>query len=196
MKTKIIFFFLSLLLGVGNGFAQDNEELVLNRLEQRGICLNNWDSVPGTSSEKALAIALEGEWILVSTEKKKEGIFLDLWGNWTTAISVISDFIRYNPKKDGFEHKKETSQKQRKHDPTIAIMGIITVIISLISYITGYRDIIKQRKDPFSVFYYLFIIGFLALGITITANLYCGLAEATIIAGFIFFMRRSGVKKK
>lgn len=195
MKTKFLFFFL-LLVGVGKTFAQGNEELILKALEKRVISSVNLDSIPGTSSEKALAILMEGEWLLVSTENKKEGIFLDLWGNWTTAISVISDFIRYNPEKAAFEHKRETTQKQRKHDPTIAIMGMITVIISLISYITGYRDIIKQRKDPFSVFYYLFIIGGLALGITITANLYCGLAEATIIAGFIFFMRRSGIKKK
>ena len=57
MKTKILFFFLLLVVGVGNGLAQSTDSL-LQKIQEARSLLANWDTIPGSDNDKHLAIAI------------------------------------------------------------------------------------------------------------------------------------------
>lgn len=71
MKTKIFFIFLLLVMGVGKGYAQDS---IFEKNELNKAFLAHWDSIPGTASEKGLAMTFPEKVVHLEPiiEKKKK----------------------------------------------------------------------------------------------------------------------------
>ena len=73
MKTKILFFFLLLVMGVGNGFAENTSRgSLLQEIKNAQTFAKNWDTIPGSDNDKVLAI-LTGKTIQV------EDSIIDVW---------------------------------------------------------------------------------------------------------------------
>ena len=57
MKTKILFFFLLLVVGVGNGFAENtSRDSLFQEIKNARNFAKNWDTIPGSDNDKLLAI--------------------------------------------------------------------------------------------------------------------------------------------
>lgn len=54
MKTKILFFFLLLVVGMGNTFAENKSSSILQEIKNARDLVNNWDSIPGTENDKLI----------------------------------------------------------------------------------------------------------------------------------------------
>lgn len=69
MKTKILFFFLLLVVGVGNGFAENtSRDSLFQEIKNARAFAKNWDTIPGSDNDKFLAI-LTGKTILVEDSR-------------------------------------------------------------------------------------------------------------------------------
>ena len=69
MKTKILFFFLLLVMGVGNGFAENtSRDSLFQEIKNARAFAKNWDTIPGSDNDKFLAI-LTGKTILVEDSR-------------------------------------------------------------------------------------------------------------------------------
>ena len=57
MKTKILFFFLLLIVGVGNGFAENtSRDSLFQEIKNARNFAKNWGTIPGSDNDKLLAI--------------------------------------------------------------------------------------------------------------------------------------------
>lgn len=57
MKTKILFFFLLLVVGVGNGFAENtSRDSLFQEIKNARTFTKNWNTIPGSDNDKLLAI--------------------------------------------------------------------------------------------------------------------------------------------
>ena len=57
MKTKILFFFLLLVVGVGNGFAENtSRDSLFQEIKNARTFAKNWNTIPGSDNDKLLAI--------------------------------------------------------------------------------------------------------------------------------------------
>lgn len=57
MKTKLFFFILLLVMGVGNGLAQStSRDSLLQEIKNARNFAENWDTIPGSENDKVLAI--------------------------------------------------------------------------------------------------------------------------------------------
>lgn len=70
MKTKILFFFLLLVVGVGNGFAENTsrDSLFQEITKNPRSFAKNWNTIPGSDNDKLLAI-LTGKTIQVEDSR-------------------------------------------------------------------------------------------------------------------------------
>lgn len=69
MKTKILFFFLLLVVGVGNGFAENtSRDSLFQEIKNARTSAKNWDTIPGSDNDKLLAI-LTGKTIQVEDSR-------------------------------------------------------------------------------------------------------------------------------
>lgn len=69
MKTKILFFFLLLIVGVGNGFAENtSRDSLFQEIKNARNFAKNWDTIPGSDNDKFLAI-LTGKTIQVEDSR-------------------------------------------------------------------------------------------------------------------------------
>lgn len=65
MKTKILFCFLLLIVGVGNGFAENtSRDSLFQEIKNARTFAKNWNTIPGSDNDKLLAI-LTGKTIQV-----------------------------------------------------------------------------------------------------------------------------------
>lgn len=61
MKTKILLFFLLLVVGAGNGFAENtSRDSLLQEIKNARTFAKNWDTIPGSDNDKLLAILTKG----------------------------------------------------------------------------------------------------------------------------------------
>lgn len=69
MKTKILFFFLLLIVGVGNGFAENtSRDSLFQEIKNARTFAKNWETIPGSDNDKLLAI-LTGKTIQVEDSR-------------------------------------------------------------------------------------------------------------------------------
>ena len=69
MKTKILFFFLLLVVGVGNGFAENtSRDSLFQEIKNARTVAKNWETIPGSDNDKLLAI-LTGKTIQVEDSR-------------------------------------------------------------------------------------------------------------------------------
>jgi len=69
MKTKILFFFLLLVVGVGNGFAENtSRDSLFQEIKNARTFAKNWETIPGSDNDKLLAI-LTGKAIQVEDSR-------------------------------------------------------------------------------------------------------------------------------
>lgn len=182
MKKIFILFFFLLLAGVGRAFAEGNEELILKALEKKGICLNNWDSVPGTSSEKALAILMEGEWIPLQ-DSTIEKCVVNTIGTRCTDVFRIKTSIRYDRGK-GFESHSLNIHKERVDDIQNTAFGLILILL-LYGFLSFLLKVWGKREESGAFISIALLIGsFLSAGI-FSMNIYLGVLSIIMILGSI-----------
>ena len=81
MKTKILFFFLLLVVGVGNGFAENtSRDSLFQEIKNARNFAKNWDTIPGSDNDKLLAIltgkTIQVEDLRISVCTRRFGVLL------------------------------------------------------------------------------------------------------------------------
>ena len=81
MKTKILFFFLLLVVGVGNGFAENtSRDSLFQEIKNAWNFAKNWDTIPGSDNDKLLAIltgkTIQVEDSIIDVNARRFGVLL------------------------------------------------------------------------------------------------------------------------
>lgn len=175
MKTKL-FFFILLLVGVGNGFAQSanpDSILLLQEIKQARNLLENWDATPGTENDKLLAF-MTGDPVQVTDSIKKKGE--RCLGFLIVKTYHYKRYIRYDKINKVFKDKLELSEKTNDIDRIILLAVIYSFLVFGLAYFTGllYMDKINIAWGPWAVVipFLLFFSHYLGSLLTIASLIY------------------------
>lgn len=134
MKTKILLFFLLLVVGVGNGLAQSTDSL-LQKIQEARSLLANWDTISRSESDKLLAI-LTGKPIQIedsirSVKERSFGVLLFQKVYYTR-------HIYYDETNKLFKQEMKFSQEKMNLPVAFIIFclhGLLFYLLCLLTYI-------------------------------------------------------------
>lgn len=194
MRTKIIFFFLLLVVGVAKTFAQSTDSL-LQEIKQARSFLENWDTIPGTDNDKLLAFMTGAPVQVTDSIKKKEERYL---GTLIGKIYHYKRSIQYNRSDEVFKVKLELVEKKNNVDRITLLALVYASLIFCLAYFTGllYMDKINIAWGPWAVVipFLLFFSHYLGSVLTISSLSY--IFKDEIREGIRNFLQKRKEKRK
>lgn len=178
MKTKILLFFLLLVVGAGNGFAENtSRDSLLQEIKNARTFAKNWDTIPGSDNDKVLAI-LTGETIQVEdsiryVKERSFGVLLE-------QKVYYARHIYYDETNKLFKEEIKFSQKKYNIKNCIRNWFIQVSLLVLVCVLTYMLYSERPTTTSDWIPWYIF------LGILIYFSYYLGTLCAIISLIYIF----------
>lgn len=177
MKTKILFFFLLLVVGVGNGFAENtSRDSLFQEIKNARNFAKNWDTIPGSDNDKVIAI-LTGKTILV--EDSRIAVCTRRFGVLLLQKVYYTRHIYYDETNKLFKEKITFFQK--KYDLAWIFLNLCCQPLLLLVICTGTRYLYKDYRTTLVWIAWCFF-----LGILIFVSCYLGTLCGIISLIYIF----------
>lgn len=177
MKTKILFFFLLLVVGVGNGFAENtSRDSLFQEIKNARNFAKNWDTIPGSDNDKVIAI-LTGKTILV--EDSRIAVCTRRFGVLLLQEVYYTRHIYYDETNKLFKEKITFFQK--KYDLAWIFLNLCCQPLLLLVICTGTRYLYKDYRTTLVWIAWCFF-----LGILIFVSCYLGTLCGIISLIYIF----------
>lgn len=196
MRTKIIFFFLLLVVGVVKTFAQSaNPDSLLQKIQEAESLLANWDTIPGTENDKLLAF-MTGDPVQVTDSIKKKGE--RCLGFLIVKTYHYKRYIRYDKINKVFKDKLELSEKTNDIDRIILLAVIYSFLVFGLAYFTRlqYRDKINIAWGLWAVIIGLLLFFSHYLGSLLTISSLSYIFKDEIREGIRNFLQKRKEKRK
>lgn len=178
MKTKILFFFLLLVVGVGNGFAENTsrDSLFQEITKNPRSFAKNWNTIPGSDNDKFLAILtgkkLQIEDSIRDVDTRQFGVLLPQKVYYTR-------HIYYDETNKLFKEKITFFQK--KYDLAWVFLNLCWQPWFLLMICTGTRYLYEDYRTTL-----IWIAWCIVLGILIYLSYYLGTLCGIISLIYIF----------
>ena len=178
MKTKILFFFLLLVVGVGNGFAENTsrDSLFQEITKNPRSFAKNWDTIPGSDNDKFLAILtgkkLQIEDSIRDVDTRQFGVLLPQKVYYTR-------HIYYDETNKLFKEKITFFQK--KYDLAWVFLNLCWQPWFLLMICTGTRYLYEDYRTTL-----IWIAWCIVLGLLIYLSYYLGTLCGIISLIYIF----------
>ena len=177
MKTKILFFFLLLVVGVGNGFAENtSRDSLFQEIKNARTFAKNWDTIPGSDNDKVIAI-LTGKTILV--EDSRIAVCTRRFGVLLLQEVYYTRHIYYDETNKLFKEKITFFQK--KYDLAWIFLNLCCQPLLLLVICTGTRYLYEDYHTTLCWIAWCFF-----LGILIFVSCYLGTLCGIISLIYIF----------
>lgn len=135
MKTKILFFFLLLVVGVGNGFAENtSRDSLFQEIKNARTFAKNWNTIPGSDNDKLLAI-LTGKTIQV--EDLRIAVCTRRFGVLLFQKVYYTRHIYYDETNKLFKQEMKFSQEKMNLPVAFIIFclhGLLFCLLCLLTY--------------------------------------------------------------
>ena len=177
MKTKILFFFLLLIVGVGNGFAENtSRDSLFQEIKNARNFAKNWDTIPGSDNDKLLAILtgkkLQIEDSIRDVDTRQFGVLLPQKVYYTR-------HIYYDETNKLFKEKITFFQK--KYDLAWVFLNLCWQPWFLLMICTGTRYLYEDYRTTL-----IWIAWCIVLGLLIYLSYYLGTLCGIISLIYIF----------
>lgn len=146
MKTKILFFFLLLVVGMGNGFAENrSRDSLFQEIKNARDLVNNWDTISRSESDKLLAFIMGSPLQISDSIRQETERYL---GVLIPKTCRYKRYVQYDKTNKSFKESLELSSKSNDIPRIILMVLFHILLIVCLVYLT---ELLLQTTTPCSL---------------------------------------------